>query len=152
MIQWSRSAAPTSTQTSSATHKSPRRIPVRRSSSVRGHHIHMHFRPGSVHCGNRVLSSTHKRSPLRILFTKLLKFLSKQCCLIGPLLSRLIREGVFFHTSRDEVILFRILDIFISTRYTSFTITTSIILSRSGSCSQTRSSTPGYILFMIFLC
>ena len=151
MIQWSRLAAPTSLWTSSATHKSPGRIPVHCSSSVRGSHVHMHFRPGSVHCSNRILSSAYKRSPFRILFSKLSKFLSKKCCLIGPLSSRLIREGVFFHISRDKVIRFRILDIFISTRYTLFTITTSIILSRSWSCPQTRSSMPGYILFMSFM-
>ena len=151
MIQWSHSAAPTSSWTSSATHKSLGRIPVRCSSSVRGSHVHMHFWPGSVHCGNHILSSAYKRSPLQILFSKLSKFLSKKCCLIGPLPSRLIREGVFFHISRDKVIRFRILDIFISARYTLFTITTSIILSRSWSCPQTRSSTPGYILFTIFV-
>ena len=134
MIQWSRSAVPTSSRTSSAMHKSPGRIPVHHSSPVRGSHIHMHFRPGSVHCSYRVLSSAYQSSPLRILFTKLAKFLLKQCCLIGPLPSRLIRDGVFFHISHDEVIQFRILDIFISTRYTLFAITTSIILCRSWSC------------------
>ena len=134
MIQWSRLAAPMSSRMSSATHKSPGRIPVHRSSPVRGSHIHMHFRPGSVHCGYRILSSAYQHSPLRILFTKLAKFLSKQCCLIGPLSSRLIRNGVFFHISHDEVIRFQILDIFISTRYALFAITTSIILCRSWSC------------------
>ena len=151
MVQWSRSAAPTSSRMSSTMHKSPRRIPICCSSSVWGSHVHMHFRPGSVHCGNRVLSSAYKCSPLRILLTKLSKFLSKKCCLIGPLPSRLVHEGVFFHTSHDEVIWFRILDIFISTRYTLFTITTRTILSRSWSCPQTRSSAPGYILLTIFM-
>ena len=151
MIQWSRSAMPTSTRMSKASHKSPRRIPIHCSSSVQGSHVHMYLWPGSVHCGNHVLSSAYKRSPLRILFAKLSKFLSKKGCLIGPLLSRLIRDGVFFHISRDKVIRFRILDIFISTRYTLFTITTSIILSRSWSCPQTHSSMPGYILLTIFV-
>ena len=151
MIQWSRLATPTSSRTSSATHKSPGRIPVCRSSPVQGSHIHMYFRPGSVHCGYCVLCGAYQCSRLRILFTKLAKFLSKQCCLIGPLPSRLIRDGVFFHISRDEVIRFRILDIFISTRYTLFTITTRTILSRSWSCPQTCSSAPGYILLAIFV-
>ncbi len=134
MIQWSRLATPTSSWTSSATYKSPRRIPVRCSSSVRGSHIHMHFWPGSVHCGNRILSSAYKRSPLRILLAKLSEFLPKKCCLIRPLPSRLSREGVFFHTSRNKVVWLQILNIFISTRYALFAITDSIILSWSWSC------------------
>ncbi len=135
MIHWSCSAVPTSSRTSSTTHKSPRRIPVRCSSSVRGSHIHMHFRPGSVHCGYHVLSSTYKRSPLRILFSKFSKFLTKECCLIWPLPSRLTREGMFFNICCDKIVWLGILNIFISTRYTLFVVTSSIILSRSWSCA-----------------
>ncbi len=135
MVQWSCSSAPMSSRTSSTAHKSPRRIPVCCSSSVRGSHIHVHFRPSRVHCCNRVLCSTYKCSPLRVLFAEFSKFLTKECCLVWPLPSRLIPKGMFFDICCNEVIWLWILNIFISTRDTSFVFTNSIILSRVQSCT-----------------
>ena len=153
MVHWSRSSAPTSSWTSLTAHKSLRRIPVCCSASVRGSHIHVHFRPSRVHCCNRVLCSTYKRSPFRILLSEFTKFLTKECSLVWPLPSRMIPVIMLFHICRNEIIRLRALDVFISTRNTSFLFTISIIVSWSWSCSKTCSSmsTSGYFLFAIFL-
>ena len=153
MVHCSRSSAPMSSWMSSTAHKSPRRIPVCCSASVQGSHIHVYFRPSRVHCCNRVLCSAYKHSPFRILLSKFTKFLTKECSLVWPLPSRMIPIIMLFHICRNEIIRLQALDVFISTRNTSFLFTISIIVSRSWSCSKTclTTSTSGYFLFAIFL-
>ena len=151
MVHCSRSSAPMSSWTSSTTLKSPRRIPVCCSTSIWGSHIHVYFRPSCVHCCDRVLCSTYKCSPFRILLSEFMKFLSKECSLVWPLSCRLISSIMLFHICRNKIVRFRILNVFISTRNSLCTFTISIVVSRSWSCSETCSSTSGYVLFMIFL-
>ncbi len=151
MVHCSCSSATTPSRTSSTAHKSPRWIPVCCSASVRGSHIRVYLWPSGVHCCNRVLCSAYQRSPFRILLSEFTKFLTKECSLVWPLSSRMISVIMFFHICRNEVIRLWTLDFFISTWNMAFLFTITIILSQSWSCSNTCSSTSGYILITIFL-
>ena len=151
MVHCSRASATTSSRTSLTTHKSPRWSPVCCSASVRGSHIRMYLRPSGVHRCNCILRSAYQRSPFRILLTELTKFLTKECSLIWPLLSRVISVIMFFHICCDEVIRLWSLDFFISSWNTAFLFTITVVVSRSWSCSNTCSSASGYVLIAIFL-
>ncbi len=148
MVHGMRSSMPTSSWTSSTTYKFSRRIPVRCSASVWGCHIRMYLGPSRVHSGNRILCSTHQGSPFRVFLSKFAKFLTKECSLVWPLPSRMIPTIMLFHICCNEVIRFRVVDVFISARYTSALVTIGIVVvwsrSRSNTCSSTSASS--YIL------
>ena len=111
----------------------------------------MHFRPSCVHFCYRVLCSTYKGSPLRVLLSEFPQLLVKKGCLIWPLSCRSVSNTMFVHICRNKVIRCWILDIFISTRNASSTFAISVVMPRPWSCSKTCSSTSSYILFTIFL-
>ncbi len=153
MVHCSRLSAPMSSWTSSTAYKSLQRIPVHCSASVWGSHIRMYFWPSRVHSCNCILCSAHQGSPFQILLSEFMKFLTKECSLVWPLPSRMIPVIMFFHICRNEVIWFRVVDVFISARNMSFLFTISIVLSwswsRTNACSST--STSSYIVFRLVL-
>ncbi len=153
MVHWLRSSMPTSSWTSSTTYKSSRWIPVHCSTSIWRSHICVYLWPSRVHCCNRILRSAHQSSPFRILLSEFTKFLLQKCSLIRPLPSRMGPVIMFFHICHNEVIRFRVVDVFVAPRNTSVVLTIGIILSWSWPRTNTSSSTStcGYILFRVFL-
>ena len=149
MVHDTRSSTPTSSWTSSTTHKSSRRIPVCCSASVRGCHICMYFWPGHVHSRNHILCSTHQSSPFRIFLSKFVQFLAKECSLIGPLSSRTISTIILLHICRNEIIRFWVVNIFIATWNMPVMVTIRTVVAWSLSGSYTSSPSFASCYFMV---